>query len=149
MEHLVRGLAASTRQNALAYGYSLALTSTFGILATIDRPPTVGDVFLFATGAAITFTLATTVVTRGFRVHHEEEPPVVQILGASFSVVSITGSVGAAALVGWAAPHWVAWLVGAFVASGAYLVLAAVEIAVARVLRERRGLQLERIGGSG
>jgi hypothetical protein len=40
LDDLVRGLASSTRHNALAYGYSLATTGTFGALAHSTTLPT-------------------------------------------------------------------------------------------------------------
>jgi hypothetical protein len=148
VDHLVRGLASSTRHNALAYGYSLATTGSFGVLAALDHPPDVLDVFLFGIGAALTFTLATVGVTHGFKVRREEEPPVVQALGASFGVASVSGGIGLAALVGWAASGWIAWLVGPFAASGVYLLLTALEFVLARWITESAGLELEHADGS-
>jgi hypothetical protein len=146
-EHLMRGLASSTRHNALAYGYSLTTTASFGVLAALDHAPSVVDVFLFGIAGALTFTLATVGVTHGFRVGREEEPRVVQALGASFGVLSICGGIGLAALVGWAASGCIAWFVGPFVASGVYLLLTALEFVVARGVSEVADLELKEADG--
>jgi hypothetical protein len=134
-EHFVRGLGASTRQNALAYGYSLALTGTFGILAITDRSPHVVDVFLFGIGAALTFTIANTALTRGFTVRVEDEPPIVLALGTSFGFLSISGALGAATLIGWGLAGWPGWFLGGFAASAVYLLLSGLELVVGRGLR--------------
>jgi hypothetical protein len=149
VDHLARGLASSARHNALAYGYSLTTTASFGTLAALDHAPSVLDVFLFAIGGSLTFMLATVGLTRGFTVGREEEPRVVQALAASFGVVSVCGGIGLAALVGWLATGWVAWLVGPFAASGVYLLLSAIELAVGRGIADRADLDLdEEAGGS-
>jgi MFS family permease len=134
-EHFVRGLGESTRHNALAYGYSLTLTGAFGLLTILDRKPHVLDVFLFGIGGSITFAIANAAVTRGFRVRIEREPPIVLAFGSSFGVVSVCGSLGAAALVAWGLHGWPAWLVGPFACSGCYLVLSALEFVLARAAR--------------
>jgi hypothetical protein len=131
----LRALGSSTRHNSLAYGYSLALTSSFGMLTLLDRSPHVADLFVFGIGAAATFTIANAVVTRGYRVKTQEEPPVVIAFGTSFGMVSVVGSIAVAALCGWLLKGWVGWLVGGFGASTAYLVLGAFELVGAYALR--------------
>ena len=138
-EHVVRGVGSSTRHNALAYGYSLALTGTFGVLTTLDHTPHVGDVFLFGVGGSVTFAIANTLATRGFTVRADSEPPIVRALASSLGFISVSGALGIAALLGWALAGWVAWLVAPFAASGVYLVLSAFEFVVARALRRILG----------
>jgi hypothetical protein len=139
--HLVRGLGSSTRQNALAYGYSIAMTGAFGMLAAVDRSPHVVDIFLFALGGASTFTVANVVVTRGFRIDVSEEPPIVLALGTSFGFFSIAGALGVSALLAWALHGWLAWLVAPFAASAVYLALTAGELLLARKVRDVAGIE--------
>jgi hypothetical protein len=134
-EHFVRGLGESTKHNSLAYGYSLALTGTFGLLTLLDRTPHVLDIFLFGIGGSLTFTIANSAVTRLFTVRVAKEPPIVLAFGSSFGFVSVSGSLGAAALVGWGLQGWPGWFVGPFAASGAYLLLSALELLLARAMR--------------
>src|SRR5581483_11370500 len=140
-EHFVRGVGESTRHNALAYGYSLALTGTFGLLTSLDRRPHVLDVFLFGIGGSLTFAIANAAVTRGFTVRVAREPPIVLAFGSSLGFVSISGTLGIAALVAWGLGGWVAWLVAPFAASSAYLLLSALELVLARALRALRGVE--------
>jgi hypothetical protein len=137
--HFQRGLGESTRHNALAYGYSVAITATFGVLAAEGERPSVLDCFVFGVGASVAFALANATVTRGYRVEVEEEPEIVLVLGTSFGVVSVTAGVGAAALVGWALGGWVGWLVAPFAATAVYLVATAAEFVLARGVRRVTG----------
>jgi hypothetical protein len=138
-EHFVRGLGASTRHNALAYGYSLALTGTFGLLTILDRSPHVVDVFLFGLGGTLTFLIANAATTRGFTLRVRQEPAIVLALGSSLGFVSVLGSLGVAALIAWGAQGWAAWLIAPFGASAAYLVLSALELVLARGIRAVTG----------
>jgi len=133
--HLLRGLGASTRHNALAYGYSLALTGAFGILAYSAGPTRPLDVFLFGIGGSASFTVATATTTQGFRQRVGEQPAIVRALGSSLGFVSVCGAIASVWLVGWALGNWLAWLLGAFAASCVYLVLSALELTVAQLLR--------------
>ena len=133
--HVIRGLGASTRHNALAFGYSLALTGSFGILTLSARRPHALDIFLFGIGGALSFAVATTLTTRGFRRRVREEPPIVRAVGSSLSFISISGAIASAWLIGWALGSWTAWLVGSFVASATYVLLSAFELAFARAIR--------------
>jgi MFS family permease len=135
LEHVVRGLGASTRHNALAYGYSLAITGSFAVL-TYSAPPTRPlEIFLFALAGAASFTVANASTTRGFRKRVREEPPIVRALGSSLGFLSVVGAIAFAWLLGWALGGWGAWLLGGFAASSVYLLLSALELATARLLR--------------
>jgi hypothetical protein len=124
----------SARNNALAYGYSVAATASFGMLVHTDGPPTVLRVFMFVTGNGIAFAGVNALVTRGFRRRVEQEPPVVVALSTSLSVVSISAAVGMVLLLGWGIGGWVAWLLAALLGSWTYLSVSALEMALARTL---------------
>jgi MFS family permease len=138
-EHFRRGLGESTRHNSLAYGYSLAMTGSFGLLALDAGPTTVGDIFAFGLGAALTFTIANAAVTEGFTTKIEDEPPIVLALGTSFGFASVSAALGAAAFFAWVLPEWIGWGVGAFAASLVYLVITAFEFVLARGARSLTG----------
>jgi hypothetical protein len=133
-EHYVRGLGMSARNNALAFGYSVAATASFGMLVHTDGPPTVLDIFMFVLGSGIAFAAVNALVTRGFRERAEQEPPVVVALSTSLAVVSISAAVGMVLLLGWGVGGWAAWLLGALLGTWVYLSIAALEMALARVL---------------
>jgi hypothetical protein len=66
-EHFVRGLGESTRHNSLAFGYSLALTGSYGVISTLVHETNVFHIFLFGIGGAATFSIANPAVTRMFK----------------------------------------------------------------------------------
>jgi hypothetical protein len=133
-EHYRRGLGMSAHNNALAYGYSVTATGSIAILAHTDGPLSVLRIFMFALGSGLAFAGVNALVTRGFRQRVEREPPVVMALATSFSLVSISASVGLTLLIGWGVGGWVAWLLASMLATWLYLSISALETALARVL---------------
>lgn len=134
--HYVRGLQTSARGNAPAYGYSVTITATFGILSALRGSPGVTEIFLFAAGAVAGFALLEAVVTGGFRHGLEDEPSAVKALGGSISVLSVggalAGALGIGVLLGSAA-----WPLGSFAVTVLYLCFFALEISIAEWLRRR------------
>jgi hypothetical protein len=140
-EHYRRGLGMSARSNALAFGYSITSTASFGVLARTARPASVGHIFVFVVGAGIAFASVNALVTRGFRKRVDTEPPVVMALATSLSAISISAGVGIAVLLGEVIGGWPAWLLGPLLATWAYLGVAALEVAAARTLHLNVGDQ--------
>jgi len=136
--HYGRGLGMSTRNNTIAYGYSVGATATFGMLQVLHRAD-VARVFLFIVGASIPFALVNALVTRGFRRRFADEPGVVIALATSFSIFSVSAAVGLATLVAWAAPAWTAWLCAPFTFSVVYLFAVGAETALAASRHELGG----------
>jgi hypothetical protein len=134
-----RGLGMSARNNALAYGYSIASTASFGVLSDTARPAGTSRIFLFVAGAGVAFAAVNAIVTRGFRVRVKTEPPVVVALATSLSVLSISAGVGLAALLGVLLRDWLAWLLTGVLSTWVYLSVAALEVAVARALHLNLG----------
>jgi hypothetical protein len=131
-EHVRRGFGESTRTNGLGFGYSVLVTSAFGIVHAEDGGPNVLQSFLFAIGTSITFSVLAAIVTRGFQQRVEREPPVVLSLSVALSAISISGGLGVAVLVAWASPTTLAWFLAPLAASVVYLALSALETALAR-----------------
>ncbi|HEY2654011.1 MAG TPA: hypothetical protein VGI50_18960 [Solirubrobacteraceae bacterium] len=133
-ENYLRGLGTTTRNNGLAFGYSITATASFGVLARTAGPATVGRIFLFVLGSGLAFAVVSGLVTSGFRRRVDREPPVVLALATAFALVSTSASVGIAALLGAAVGGWGAWLLGSLLPTWAYLALSALEIALSRTL---------------
>jgi hypothetical protein len=134
MNAFSRGLQASVRNNYTAYGYSIMITATFGVLASRESTPKVGEIFVFLAGAVAAFVAIELIVSRGLQRAPRGEPAKVAALGAAFSLGSVAAGVGAAALISLGLDGLLAWSTGGFVASGAYVLMAGVEIAVAEML---------------
>jgi membrane-associated phospholipid phosphatase len=141
--HYRRAFGVSTRNNALALGYSVAATGSFGVLTKLD-PPSIADIFLFAAGACVVLGAVNVIVTRGFQQRAETEPRLVLATATSFSAISSTAAIALAALFGWQVGGWEAWLFGPLCATFGYLAVSAVEIAGARGAHQLAG-NLERL----
>jgi hypothetical protein len=137
--HYLRGLGMSAQTNALAYGYSVTATASFGVLTETAKPASTVRIFLFAVGASVAFAIINAVVTRGFRTRAQTEPPVVSALATSLSVLSISAAVGVAVLLGVTLGDWLAWLLGSLLSTWVYLSIAALEMAAARALHINLG----------
>jgi hypothetical protein len=131
---LMRGLGASTRHNALAYGYSLALTGAYGMLSAVRGAPDAADILCFGLGGSLAFTIAIATTTRGYRQHARDQPREVRVLGSSIGFFSVLGVLALVWLLATVLSGWIAWLISVFAASVAYLALSAFELALARVL---------------
>jgi hypothetical protein len=136
MESFSRGLQASVRNNYTAYGYSVMITASFGVLATQERTR-LGFIFLFLAGAIAAFVAIELIVSKGLERTPRGEPMKVEALGAAFSFGSVGVAVGAAALATVVMNGWIAWLLGAFSASAVYVLLSGLEIALAAKLERK------------
>lgn len=137
------GVRTSVRNNVAAYGFSVMITASFGVLSASLGSPLVGDVFLFAAGAVAGVTIVEGAASRGFTVRMRGEPSDVIALGSSFSFASVGLAVGAAALSGELISSWAAWLVGPLVASGIYVVASGIEMALAHAAQAQRRTESE------
>jgi hypothetical protein len=134
-----RGLHASVRNNASAYGFSVTITASFGLLTSARGTPTALEIFAFAGGAVAAFALVEFVVSRGYRQDLEDEPPNVKDVGSSVSVLSVGLAMAGAYVAGRLLEGLVAWPVGSFVATAIYLFLFGVELGLIEHLSRRRG----------
>ncbi len=139
MKAIGHGLQASVRNNYTAFGYSVMITASFGVLASRHPSPIPGDIFLFLAGAIAAFLVIEIVVSKGFSKAPTGEPARVVALGSALSLGSVAASVGAAAVLGSLLGEWLSWLVGGFTASGVYVVLSGMEIALAERIQGNRG----------
>ena len=134
----LHGLHNSARENVSAYGYSVTITASFGLLDVIVGSPRVLEVFLFAGGAVLAVALVEAGASGGFRHRLEEEPSRVQALGGSISIFSVGLALLAVLLVGRFMGGIVAWPLGSFLATLIYLLVFALELSLAEVLGGRR-----------
>ena len=109
----VRGLHASARGNAAAYGYSATITASFGIIGAVVGTPRVAEIFAFALGAVLAFALVEAVISGGFKHGLRDEPSDVKAPGGSISVFSMGFGLCGSLLAGLFAGGFPAWPVGA------------------------------------
>jgi hypothetical protein len=132
-------VSTSTMGNATAFGFSITITGSFGILQTTVGSPTVVEIVLFGVAAAATIGVIEGFVTRGFRVRTGVAPPEVRLLGTAQNFVSVAAGLGAAAGVAALLDAGVAWPLGACAATLVFLMAESAEILVAEFVQARRG----------
>ncbi len=127
------GLRTAVRQNSTAYGFSIMVTASFGVLAAFDPHLRVWECFLFAVGAAAGFPLVLVAATKGFRERtFDADRPEVLVVAALLNVSSVLAGVGTAALVAWpGSGGWYAWLFAPVAGSVVYLLVNGFEYTVA------------------
>ncbi len=126
-----RGVRTSIRNNAPAYGYSVMITSTFGVVTVEVGSPAVTEVFLFLLGAVAAVLIVEAAVSRGFRERLRGEPAEVVALGSAVGIASVGGAVGLAALAASVIGGRAAWPVGSALATAFFLLVAGLELALA------------------
>lgn len=135
---LRRGLQNSLVDNSTAFGFSITITASFGVLGALHGSADVSEVFGFAIAGALAFTLLQMLATRDFRERPDAAPRKVVMLGTALNFVSVAAAVGVAALVGLILPAAVAWPLGPFLASVTYVAVEAAELALAARLVDSR-----------
>lgn len=137
--HYLQGLQSSIGSNSTAYGYSLVVTADYAVLSRFTSAPQETDIFLFLVGAVIAFAVieigAAKLMTRDAR----GEPKRAAVLAGAICIVSVTSAVGIAAGIGWLGISWLTWPLAAFASTTAYLVLNALEVAIAATWDDENG----------
>jgi hypothetical protein len=95
---LGQGIRTSLQNNVSAYGFSVMITASFGVLNATIASPSVVDVFAFLGGAVTGVSILDGLVTRGFRSSFRREKSDVIALGAALGYVSVGLSVGTTAV---------------------------------------------------
>jgi hypothetical protein len=68
-----RGLHDAASKNVSAYGYSVTITASFGLLTVIVGSPSAAEIFAFAGGAVLAVALVEAGASGGFRHRLQEE----------------------------------------------------------------------------
>jgi hypothetical protein len=134
----LHGLRASVGNNASAYGFSVTITATMALLSSLRGTPTAPEIAAFAGGAVAAFAVVELVVSRGFTRGMEDEPASVKELGSSISILSVGVAIGCAYATGRFVGGFVAWPLGSFVTTAAYLFLFGAELSLAHHIQRRR-----------
>lgn len=132
-------LSTAVSGNATAFGFSVTITVTFGVVEHFRGSPTLLELLLFGIAGALSVGILEGLVTRGFRRRVGAVPSEVTMLGTSLDVVSVSAGVGAAMLVGALLHGVAAWPAGSFTAAATYMLVQTGEILLAETIQRRRG----------
>jgi len=141
-EVLFHGVRTSVRNNGVAYGFSVMITASFGLLQSATGSASTLDIFFFAGGAVAGFVLLEAIASNLFRVRMRGDPPEVVALGTAFSFFSVGVGLAVAAAVGAVVSPGLAWPVGGFGATLAYVTAAGAEMALAGRMERGAGQEL-------
>jgi peptidoglycan biosynthesis protein MviN/MurJ (putative lipid II flippase) len=128
-----QGLNTSVHGNAQAFGFSITITVTFGVVSLLQPRPQLVDLFLFALAGVLAFSLLNVLVVLRLRRHDRGETNERgMLLGTATDFLAVGAAVGAAMGVEELVHGTWAWLLGPFVAAMAYVLVQAVELAFGR-----------------
>jgi len=131
-----RGLTTSVIGNASAFGFSVMITASFGMLEHFHENPAPGEVALFALGAVVAIALIEAVTSRGFRRRPASHPEEVIMLGTAANAVSVAVALAMVYGAGRLVPAPAVWVVAPLLAAGVYVLVEAAELAVAEGVQE-------------
>lgn len=126
-------LRTTVRSNSSAYGYSLAITVAFGLVAAVHGSPSTLETFVFLIGATGGFVSIEAAASRGFR---RPSPPREQeqvvVMSGAMDVFAVLAAAGAATGAARTPAPTVAWALGGFLATTTFLLVGGVDILLAR-----------------
>lgn len=134
-----RAVGTSVHGNAPAFGFSIMITCSFGVVSTLRVPPTIPDIFLFGIGAAVSLALLEGLVSRGFRDRLDEAPEEVQLFGTAMNFLSVAAGVLVTLATAWLVTGVLAWPLAGFLAAMAYALTESSEIMLAQRVQAKRG----------
>ncbi|MGH3319717.1 MAG: hypothetical protein ACRDN9_05955 [Streptosporangiaceae bacterium] len=113
------------------------ITAAFGMASHFHGTPSALEVVLFGLGAVLAVSLIETLASRGFRRRPDTHPQEVLLLGTAGNVVSVIVSLGVTYIAAGLLPDPAAWAVPPLLAAGVYVLVEAVELAVAEDVQEK------------
>jgi hypothetical protein len=132
---LIRSMRSTVGRESTTFGFSILVTVTFGLVQSTHGSPTTLQIFLYAVGAVMSFTLLEGVLSRGFRRPMPQHATQTLTLGTSLNVLSVVAAMAAAWGFAEVTGPRIAWAVAPLIAGLFYLLIESLEEAVAeRVL---------------
>lgn len=139
---VVRAFGTSIRGNSTAFGFSIMITVSFGMVNHIAGAPNVIELLLFGIGAAIAIATLEGGATKGFRSRIEQGSQEVQMLGTAMNFASVAAGVGTALVVAELMDGAWTWPVAAFAAAMTYIAAEGLELLLAEQIHAARGAPL-------
>lgn len=138
-DRVSRAIGTSIRGNSTAFGFSIMITVTFGMVSHLDQAPNALELLLFGVGAAVALATLEGTVTKGFRAVIEQTSQEVKILGTAMNFVSVGAGVAAALGVAELLDGRAVWPIAAFVAAITYVAAESLELLLAEQIQAARG----------
>lgn len=130
-ELLIRGFNASVTGNAKAFGFSITVTVTFGVITAVHHDPSLYQLMGFALSAVAAFSLLNVVVALLLDVRPSRVRETRALLVATATdFLAVGAGVGSAIGISHVLSAWPSWIVAPFAAGLLYVLVQAVELAV-------------------
>ncbi|MGQ1797366.1 hypothetical protein ACT4S5_09545 [Kocuria oceani] len=143
---MLRAMRSTIGRESTTFGFSILVTAAFGVLQTLHGTPVMAEIFLYATGAVLSFTLLEGLLSRGFLHPMPQHHTGIQAMGTSLNILSVGLALAIALLIGTLVTNMAAWFFAPFIGSIVYLVLESAEIALAEhILRARGDAQADEV----
>ena len=134
-----RAFGTSIRGNSTAFGFSIMITVSFGMVNHIAGAPNVIELLLFGVGAAAGLAALEGVLTKGFRARIEQASQEVQMLGTAMNFASVAAGVGAVLVVAELVNGTATWPIAGLVAAMTYIAAEGLELLLAEQIQGARG----------
>lgn len=132
LQQYLHGLGVSVRDNAQAFGFSILITVSYGIVSGTSGKPSPLELIGFALSAVAALSLLNVLVTYLKRSEPDDsERTYVLLVATATDFISVGAGLGAAFAVS-ALDGWPPWILAPFVAGLIYGLVQGLQIALAR-----------------
>ncbi len=127
----LRGLSTAVSGNAQAFGFSITITATYGVISRAQGNPSLPEVFGFALSAVAAFSLLNLVVAALLvRGRPRKDPERVVLVATATDFLAVGLGIAAAAGLQSALGGWLAWALAPFGAALVYVLVQALEMII-------------------
>jgi hypothetical protein len=127
----MRGLNASVTGNAQAFGFSVTVTVTFGVVSSVESSPSMPELLGFALSAVAAFAVLNILVAGVARIRRAGRAATRALLiGTATDFLAVGAAVGAAIGVSYGVHGWGLWVLAPFVSGICYVLVQSVELAL-------------------
>lgn len=125
----LKALDTAASGNAQAFGFSILITVSYGIVSTSVPPPSMGELLGFAMAAVAAFSLLNLCVAWfAGRESGTPETERVLLIATATDFIAVAAGLGAAYGIGLVVEGWAVWVLTPFVAGLTYLLVQTLEI---------------------
>lgn len=125
----MRGLATSVTGNAQAFGFSITVTVTYGVISSSEANPSLPELIGFALSAVTAFSLLNLLVSHLIRIESPSSATTrVLLVSTATDFLAVGAGVGAAIGIRYALHGWSAWVLAPFCAGLVYVLVQSVEL---------------------
>ena len=126
----MRGLNTSVGGNSQAFGFSITITVTFGLISSAEGHATLAELFGFAMSAVGAFSLLNLAVAHMLKDRDPTSARRVVLVATATDFLAVGAGLAAVVGIGFAVSGWAAWVLAPFCAGLVYVLVQSVELSV-------------------